>query len=246
MKTLTRLAVVALALATAACQKNDAAENVTSGNAVSPAAAYAGKDWSQTVVRTAEGGFRMGNPDAPVKLIEYASLTCPHCRDFTKAGAEPLRENYVKTGDVSWEYRNFVLNPLDVAATIVVRCQGEGPYFKLLEQAYAKQEEWVGQFNKVDQKTLDALGTKPQLEQFRELIRLSGLEDFFRARGVPSTKIDACIADKAGMDELLKLRDYATSVDKVDGTPNFILNGTKLDNVYDWAGLETKLREVVR
>ena len=56
------------------------------------------------------GGFRMGNPDARVKLIEYGSLACPHCRHFEETGYKPLVERYVRTGRVSYEFRNFLLN----------------------------------------------------------------------------------------------------------------------------------------
>lgn len=246
------IAAIGLALATAGCKKQNADSgaipnaSVAANMTAAAEAPYTGKDWTQAVSKTPEGGFRMGDPKAPLKLVEYASLTCPHCRDFTRAGAEPLREKYVKTGKVSWEYRNFVLNPLDVAATLVVRCQGAEPFFPLVEAAYASQEKWVGQFNSIDEKKLQSMGTLPQAEQFKQLVLLSGLTDFFKAHGVPDAKIQACLTDKRALDDLLKLRDHAVNTDKVDGTPNFILSGERLANVYDWPGLEAKLKEKVR
>ena len=65
----------------------------------------------------------MGNPKAKVKLVEYGSLTCPHCRHFAETGMVPLKA-YVKSGKVSFEYRNYILNGIDVAATLVARCGG--------------------------------------------------------------------------------------------------------------------------
>lgn len=248
MKKVLGFAVIGLALATAACKKSEP-ESVAIPNAtaaVSTEPAYTGKDWTETVSKTSEGGFRMGNPDAAVKLVEYASLTCPHCRDFTRTGAETLREKYVKTGKISWEYRNFVLNPLDVAVTMVVRCQGAEPFFPLVEAVYGSQEKWVGQFNSIDEKKLQSIGTLPQVDQFKQLVQLSGLVDFFKSHGVPEDKIYACLSDKAALDRLLKLRAYGADTDKVDGTPNFFLNGEKQASVYDWPGLEAKLRERVR
>jgi protein-disulfide isomerase len=244
--------VATMALTVAGCGKKDEA-GAPAGNIAaastspaSPAVPYSGKDWTEVTAKTPEGGFRMGNPDAPVKLVEYASITCPHCRDFTKSAAEPLRETYVKTGKVSWEFRNFVMNPLDVAATLVARCQGPEPFFPLAEQLYASQTQWIGKFNSVDEKTLQSMGTLPQEQQFIQLISLTGLEDFFKTRGVPAERIKACLSDKAGLDELLKIRDYATGTDKIDGTPSFFINGQKQDQVYDWPTLESKLRAVVR
>ena len=247
MKKTLALAALGLALAVTGCGKKDGESN--GGNVAAPAAPaapYTGKDWSESVVKTAEGGFRMGNPDAPVKLVEYASITCPHCRDFTKAGAEPLKANYVRTGKLSWEYRNFVLNPLDVAATLVARCQGADTFFPFVEQLYATQADWVGKFNSVDEATLQSVGALPQQQQFVKLVELSGLQDFFKAHGVPDQRIKACLSDKGALDELIKIRDRAANEEKVDGTPNFFINGVRQEGVYDWPGLETKLREQVR
>lgn len=246
MKKMLAVAALGLALVMTGCGTKDADNSAANMAAAAPGAPYSGQDWSQTIVKTPEGGFRMGNPDAPVKLVEYASMTCPHCRDFTKAGAPVLKDKYVKTGKMSWEYRTFVLNPLDVAASLVARCQGPETFFPFVEQLFATQGEWVGKFNSVDEKMLQSLGTLPQQEQFIQLVTLSGLEDFFKAHGVPADRIKACLSDKGALDELLKIRDYGANTDKVDGTPNFLINGERQEGVYDWPGLETKLREKVR
>lgn len=247
MKKVLPVAAIGLALAITGCGKKEADTAATNTSApTTTGAPYTGKDWSETVVKTPEGGFRMGNPDAPVKLIEYASITCPHCRDFTKVGSGPLKQSYVRTGKVSWEYRNFVLNPLDVAATLVARCQGADTFFPFVEQLYATQADWVGKFNSVDEKTLQSVGTLPQQQQFIKLVELSGLEDFFKSRGVADDRIQACLSDKGALDELLKIRDRGASEDKIDGTPNFLINGERQEGVYDWPGLEAKLREKVR
>lgn len=247
MKKTLALATLSLALAVTGCGKKEGESNTANMAApAAPGAPYTGKDWSETIVKTPEGGFRMGNPDAPVKLVEYASITCPHCRDFTKTGGEILKTSYVRTGKLSWEYRNFVLNPLDVAATLVARCQGPETFFPFIEQLYATQTEWVGKFNSVDEKTLQSVGTLPQQEQFTKLVELSGLQDFFKAHGVPDDRIKACLSDKNALAELLKIREHGANEDKVDGTPNFLINGERQEGVYDWPGLETKLREHVR
>ena len=86
----------------------------------------------------------MGNPAAKVKLVEYGSLTCGHCATFAKAGMAPLVGTYVRSGKVSYEYRNFVLNGLDVAATLVARCGGPGRFFPVADTLYATQDQWMG------------------------------------------------------------------------------------------------------
>ena len=93
-----------------------------------------GGDWTQVVTETAEGGYRMGNPNAPVKLVEYASITCPHCGEFAEAGADELENVYVRSGQVSWEYRPFMIFPSDPGLLMLLRCQGPTPFFRLIHQ----------------------------------------------------------------------------------------------------------------
>ncbi len=244
MKKLLGVAVIGLAVMLSGCQKKDESASATA-NSSAPEAPYTGQDWTQTAVKTPEGGFRIGKPDAPVKLVEYASITCPHCRDFTEHASEPLKEKYVKAGKVSYEYRNFPLNALDVAVTLVARCQGPDTFFPFVEQLYANQLTWVGKFNSVDEKKLQSLGSLPQVDQFKQLVLLSGLQDFFKAHGVPEDRINSCLSSKANLDELLKLRDKGNA-DKITGTPTFFIDGAIQEGVYDWPGLEAKLREHVK
>src|SRR3546814_11139193 len=93
------MAGLGLALLTAACNQDAATNNAdAAANKLAPAR---GKDWTKVVVATTEGGVRMGNPDAPVKLIEFASFTCPHCREFNAAAEDVLTSKYVASGKVS-------------------------------------------------------------------------------------------------------------------------------------------------
>jgi len=243
MKAMLRVGMAALALAAAACDKKDDGAAATGGSVSAPVIAPpAGQSWTDQVIATPQGGFLMGNPDAPVKLVEYASLTCPHCRDFTAAATDPLKEKYVATGQVSWEFRNFVLNPLDVAATLLARCQGAGPFFKLTEQTYAEQDGWVQKFNAAGEPELKRISALPEDQQFMALAKAAGLDQFFRARGLPEAKANACLTDKAGLQRIIALRELGTNNDKVTGTPSFLINGEPQEGVFDWSSLETKLR----
>src|SRR5918998_1867242 len=102
-----------------------AACNADKGSDSAPAAAQselpkvarpANGDWSQVVTKTPEGGFMMGDPQAKVRLLEFASMTCPHCKEFDETGVQPLIDKYVKSGQVSYELRNYVRDGFDVAA----------------------------------------------------------------------------------------------------------------------------------
>ena len=99
------------------------------------APASAQQDWSKTVVATTDGGFAMGNPKAKVTLVEYGSLTCSHCREFHETGMKPLVANYVKTGKVSYEFRDFpVHGPVDIPAILLGRCVSKEAFFPVLDQ----------------------------------------------------------------------------------------------------------------
>src|SRR6478735_1491986 len=94
-----------------------------------PLAAAPVADWSKVAVRKADGSFVQGNPDAKLKLVEYLSFTCPHCAHFEHEAIGPLTAKYIRTGLVSYEVRHAVRDGYDLAATLLARCSGPGPFF---------------------------------------------------------------------------------------------------------------------
>lgn len=200
-----------------------------------------GKDWTQVVVATPDGGFLMGNPDAKVKLLEFASLTCPHCKDFHAQGAGIIKSKYVASGDVSYEFRNFVLNGPDYAATMLARCQGPGPFFGLLNAFFVDQASWIEPFTKLTPAQSQALSALPQDKQMGALAEAGQLDAYVRTRGIPKAKFDACLADAEALKTVADLRTQATEKYKLTGTPGFIINEVTQDGVYDWKTLEPKL-----
>ena len=219
----------------------DAAGKSPAGKAAAGKPA-AGKPWTEVVAMTPEGGIRMGNPDAKVKLVEFASLTCPHCRDFHEAAMTTLKSKYVASGNVSYEFRNFVLNGPDYAASLLARCQGPGPFFGLLNAFYADQASWVEPFTKLtpdDQKRLQGL---PQDRQIAALAEAGKLDAYVRTRGIPKARFDQCLIDPAAVKTLADLRTQATETYKLTGTPGFVINGVTQAETYDWKTLEPKLQ----
>jgi protein-disulfide isomerase len=242
MKTGTVILSVTLALALAGCGKKDeTAAPAATQAAAAPVAAPGGQDWTEMVAATPEGGFRMGNPDAAVKLVEYASFTCPHCAAFEAEASEKIQA-LVKKGSLSWEFRPFLLNAMDVAPSLLVGCQGPGPFFKLAEQLYADQQNWAMKYQGLSQADVQRIQALPEAQQFSALAKAGGLDQFFAARGLPAAKAEACLTDKAAADRLVALRDRGTNQDKVTGTPTFIINGQTAADTYDWAALEPKLK----
>jgi protein-disulfide isomerase len=132
--------------------------------------APAGTEWVTTVVETPDGGMRMGNPNAPIKVVEYGSLSCSHCAEFSEKSAEPLKANYISTGKVSYEFRNYVRDPMDLAATLLARCGGPGPFFPLAEQMFADQHNWFEKLKTVPVAEQQAIGalTPAELVKMRD------------------------------------------------------------------------------
>ena len=102
----------------------------------------AGQDWTQTVSKTAEG-YVMGNPAAPIKVVEYGSRLCPVCKALATDGYQPLTDHYVKSGKVSFEFREFLVHGApDMPPALLGTCVGPQPFFPLLEQMFANQESF--------------------------------------------------------------------------------------------------------
>ena len=201
-------------------------------------------DWTQVVSETPEGGYRMGNPDAPVKLVEYASITCPHCGEFAEAATAPLENTYVRSGQVSWEYRPFMLFPSDPAIFALLRCQGPTPYFRLVEQLYATQPEWMARLQTMPPEQAQQLQGMAPGAQAAAIIEVTQLSAFFRQRGMPESRINSCLADTSGYERLAETTRHGSQEDGVTGTPTFFINGERAD-VSQWPELEQRLRAAI-
>ena len=198
--------------------------------------------WLDTVVATPQGGFRQGNPNAKVKLLEFGSLTCSHCAAFAHEGVPTLRAKYVATGKVSYEYRPFLLNGVDFAPSLLVRCEPPATAFRLIDAFYEQQAQWIVPFTKPlpddVQKKLAAL---PENQQISAFAAQGGLDAFMRTRGMTRARFDACTSDKAGINKLNEIRDDANKNYGLTGTPTFAINGKTLTETSNWAVLKPKL-----
>lgn len=240
-KTGAGLAAIALLLAGCGGDGGGNASNVNLQAPLTQIPAPNNGDWTQVVSQTPEGGFLMGNPDAPVKLVEFASMTCPHCRAFAEEGSERLRDVYVKSGQVSFEFRNYVLNPLDAAASLVTRCQGPSAFFRLTEQLFAEQESWAGNISPEEEQQVSQL---PQAQQPAAWVRAAELDTFFRQRGVPEARLNQCLSNPQELQRLAQMRDQAMQqFPAIPGTPAFAINGRLVPEATTWAELEPILRE---
>ncbi|HMJ94006.1 MAG TPA: thioredoxin domain-containing protein [Allosphingosinicella sp.] len=199
------------------------------------------RDWSRTIVTTPEGGYRMGNPAARVKLVEYGSLTCGHCAHFAQTGMAALVANHVRTGKVSYEFRNYILNGIDVTASLVARCAHPSNFFKFVDRLYATQGIWVPRISTLPQAEKDRLKALPEGQRLGALADVGGLTAMGAQFGVPAARAKACLADQAALDRLGGMAEAAGALG-VTGTPTFFINGN-MAPVNEWPALEPLLRQ---
>lgn len=204
---------------------------------VAPAAAQVRRDWSATIVALPAGGFRMGNPAAPVKLVEYVSLTCPHCRSFAQEGVPAMRGD-IAVGRMSFELRNYVLNPIDEAAAVLNRCAATpAQYWALNDAILAEQPIWVARLTDEDYARIAAL---PDNRRLVEFAAVTGLDAIAVRHGVNAARARYCLTNPARLARVRAMR-AAGEAAGVQGTPTFSINGAA-PFVADWAILEPMLR----
>ena len=237
-------AMAVVAIAGCNSKQGDAATNAPVN--VKPVAPPANGDWTTIVTTTPEGGFLMGNPNAKVRLVEYGSMTCPHCAAFDETGTTPLINTYVKTGQVSWEFRNYVRDAFDVTAALIARCNGEKSFVPITRALYGDQENWVAKIQATPPQQLEALQNLPPNQQFLEMAKLAGFQQWAAARGLPVAKSTQCLTDENAVNQLVQMSSDATSqYPEFPGTPSFLLNGKLLERTAAWEALEPQIKSAL-
>ena len=165
----------------------------------------------------------LGKADAPITVVEYASMTCGHCANFHTKVFPTLKEKYVDTGKVRFIMREFPLDNLAAAASMLARCAGEGKTFPLISVLFAKQDEWA--FVKGD----------PRPELFK----------FAKQAGFTQESFDKCLTDQKLLDDIAAVRARAADTFGVNSTPTFFINGKKIERGPDARGVRQGVRAAV-
>lgn len=229
------------ALALASCGGGDTA-SAPSGEPIAKVAAPAGKAWTDVVSKTEAGGYKMGNPDAKLQLLEYGAITCPGCAQFAAQSTEELNE-LVNTGVVAFEFRPFLVHGIqDIPGFLLAQCSGPEAFFPLIDQLFADQQNWLGKLSTVTEADQQAMQKMSPPQMSTLLGTKMGLIEFVKSRGISEDQAKSCLADKASIDALIALTEKGTKDDGVSGTPFFMLNGAKLDGG-SWNVVKGKLVE---
>ena len=151
-----------------------------------------------------DGDVVLGSAKAPVTVIEYASMTCPHCAHFSATTFPELQKRYIDTGKVRFIFREFPLDPLAAAGFMLARCAGNDKFMPIIETLFAKQAEWIVQ---------------QPIEPLRAIAKQFGFTQ---------ESFDQCLANQKVLDGIQDVRDRAASKLGVNSTPTFFVNGKKL------------------
>jgi protein-disulfide isomerase len=199
-----------------------------------------GRNWLDEAVRTPEGGFRVGNPNARVKVVEYLSLTCPHCALFAHEAGERLFQDHVRSGRVSVEYRNYVLNAYDLAAAFITRCATPTKYFEMSHELLGTQPRWMGRMQGLTDAQRAELRALAPLQAMQRIVAMLGLEAVAARHGITPARQRTCLADQAALDQIGTMHQAAEGLG-VHGTPTFFING-QMVQANTWASIEPLLR----
>jgi protein-disulfide isomerase len=229
-----------LALGLGACSSSEGEGSLPKGEAIAVIPPPAGQTWSQVVKPVAEYGMLMGNPEAPIKLVEYGSLSCPHCARFAAEGMQPLIDKYVNSGRVSYEFHSYLIHGIiDLPFTALLNCAAPEAYFPMVEQIYRDQEAILTRVQSAGPQAEQAI-TLPPEQRFPAVAEAFGLTEWVAARGIARDQANECLSKSAEM-EKLAAQTQKWSEQGINSTPSFFLNGVKTE-VTGWPQLEPLLQ----
>jgi len=155
--------------------------------------------------------FALGPEDAKVKLVEYASFTCPHCADFHTNVFKSLKTDYIDTGKVRFEYREVYFDRYGLWAAMMARCGGAPRYFGITDILYSTQRDWAAS----DDPT----------------VVVENLKKIGRTAGMDGATLDECMKDGATAEAMVAHFETNFKADGIEGTPTLLINGTKHSNM---------------
>jgi protein-disulfide isomerase len=161
----------------------------------------------------------LGKPDAPITIMEYASLTCPHCAHFATEVLPKLKEQWIDTGKAKLVLRDYPLDEPALRAAMIARCAPPDKFYPLVDTLFADQQQWV-------------LAKDYQAA----LARLALLG------GMSKSQFNDCLANKSIEEKVLQSRLTATQQLDVNSTPTFFINGTKFDGAPEFDAMDAALK----
>ncbi|MFV0473648.1 MAG: DsbA family protein [Pikeienuella sp.] len=177
------------------------------------------------------GDIVLGQEDAPVTIIEYASYTCSHCSNFAIYTLPEIKKAYIDTGKAKLILREVYFDQFGLWASMVARCAGDMGYYRLAENFLTRQRVWYGEHVRAFNETKDP---GPIIEEMKKIGRLAGLSN---------ERMDACLTDEAFLERLVT--DFQTSIaeDAVESTPTFFINGDRVEGALSPADMSAEIEK---
>jgi protein-disulfide isomerase len=168
------------------------------------------------------GDVVMGRDDAPVTIIEYASMTCGHCATFHNTTYPELKKKYIDTGKVRYILREFPLDPLAAAGFMLARCAGNDKYHAMIEVLFAKQKDWVVQ------------------NPIPPLLAIA------QQAGFTKDSFESCLKDQKILEAIESVRTHGAEKLGVNSTPTFFINGKLFRGTLTPAELDKQLEPLLK
>lgn len=198
-------------------------------------------NWTASIAITPSGSHVLGNPAAPVKVVEYVSYTCPHCAHFQQQSDTAMRIGYVGSGKVSVEVRHFIRDPIDLTVAMLANCGNPKNFFYNHNAFLLSQERWIQRTQSATEAQKLRWTTGPTPGRLRAIASDFGLYSVLEQRGLTRTTQDRCLADEPMMRRIVGQMSEGQGLG-VDGTPSFLLNGVLLAGTHDWQSLELQIK----
>ncbi|HKT86167.1 MAG TPA: thioredoxin domain-containing protein [Novosphingobium sp.] len=198
-------------------------------------------NWNSVIGVTANGSHTLGNPDAPVKLTEFVSYTCPHCAHFHRESDAALRVTLIPKGRIQVTVTNLLRNPVDLTVAMLTSC-GDPRRFWVRHNAFmGTQDTWLAKAQKMSPEQQARWYKGEMADRMRAI---AGDFDFYskvQQWGLDRAQADRCLADKSVLDKLRQQQAAAQDLG-IDSTPTFVLNG-KVQEFHDWEGLSKAISD---
>ncbi len=161
----------------------------------------------------------LGAADAPITIIEYASMTCPHCATFHANSYKDLKSDWVDSGKARFVFRHFPLDGLALRASALAECLQGNAFFGFIDLLFATQQSWA--------RSSDPIGA---------------LQELAKQAGMDEEKSGTCLEDEVAITRILEQRQYAADELSVNSTPSFIINGEKFAGASDYSEFDSFLK----
>lgn len=198
-------------------------------------------NWNSVIGVTADGSHTLGNPEAPIRLTEFVSYTCPHCAHFHRESDAALRVTLVPKGKIQVTVTNLLRNPIDLTVAMLTSC-GDPRRFWVRHNAFmGTQETWLAKAQTMSREQQARWYQGEMVDRMRAIANDFDFYSKVQQWGLDRAQADRCLADKAVLDKLKQQQVSAQNLG-IDSTPTFVLNG-KVQEFHDWESLSKAITD---